>query len=155
MTINFKNTAEVWFISHWLTLVHEVSTCFLVHFDNYKLHSNMDIMAKLKAYISRKPIPPFFFGSHNLFQFILCTFFSSLICPHQYFAIIELISLQRFFGSLKRLIEYVDMTCAMDLMRTSLPAFEMVFSFHPVTRLVLWTYSPCSFLPPLASLSIS
>lgn len=65
---------------------------------------------------------------------------------------IELILLQRPFGSLNRLIEYIDMASTTDLIRTSLPAFKMNFSFQLVTHLAILSRSPLKvftlFLPP-------
>ena len=54
-----------------------------------------------------------------------------------YLAIVELIESHRDFGSMKRLIVYVGMACATVLINISLPALEINFSFHPMTRLVI------------------
>ena len=87
--------------------------------------------------MSRKPIPPFFFVVHSFFQFIQCIFLSFFVFPHQYLAIVELIESHRDFGSLKRLIVYVGMAYATVLINISLPALEINFSFHPMTRFVI------------------
>ena len=42
-------------------------------------------------------------------------------------------------GSLNRLKEYIGIAWATVLIRTSLPAFEIVFSFHPITLLVIFS----------------
>ena len=62
---------------------------------------------------------------------------SSLVCPHQYLAKIELIESPTAFGILNRPIEYSGMTCAIVLINTSLPALEISFSFHPITLLLI------------------
>ena len=43
------------------------------------------------------------------------------------------------FGNLKRLIEYVGIACATVWISISRPAFEMIFSFHPLTLLVIFS----------------
>lgn len=96
--------------------------------------------AKLKAWMSLNPIPPFAFGEHNIFQFIQCIFFALFICPHQYLAMVEFIVSHKVFGILKMLMEYVGIACATVLIRISLPAFEINFFFpshHPPCGLFL------------------
>lgn len=44
-------------------------------------------------------------------------------------------SLQSTFRKLNRLIEYIGIACAIDLMRTPLLAFEINFSFQPMILL--------------------
>ena len=51
----------------------------------------------------------------------------------------ELMLSQMEDGSLNRLMEYVGIAWATVLIRTSLPAFEIVFSFHPMTLLVIFS----------------
>ena len=46
----------------------------------------------------------------------------------------DLMSLHRPFGSLNRLIKHVAIACVTVLIRTSLPTFEISFSFQPVTH---------------------
>lgn len=46
------------------------------------------------------------------------------------------------FGILKMLMEHVGIACTTVLIRTSLPAFEIKFSFHPITFLVIFSYKP-------------
>ena len=59
------------------------------------------------------------------------------VCPHQYLAKVELIVSQSHRETLKRLIEYVKIAWAIVLIETFLPALEVYFSFHPITRLVI------------------
>ncbi|KAK4572740.1 hypothetical protein RGQ29_030958 [Quercus rubra] len=63
--------------------------------------------AKLKAWMSQKPIAPFFFGVHNFFQLIQWIFFSSFVCPHQYFANVEFMVSHSALGILNLPIVYV------------------------------------------------
>ena len=106
-------------------------------------------IAKLKASTSRKPIPPFFFGVHNFFQFIQWIFMSSLVCLYQYLAKIELIESPTAFGILNRPIEYSGIACAIVLINTSLLALEKSFSFQirkSLERLRLSGMAKISFL---------
>ena len=58
-----------------------------------------------------------------------------LSLPHQYLAHTEFIPSHIALGILKMLIEYVGIAWAIVLIRTSLPALEIFFSFHPITLL--------------------
>ena len=98
-------------------------------------------IARLKAFRSQNPIPHFFLWVHNLFQWIQCTVLSSWFRPHQYLANKKLILSQIDFGSLNNLIEYVGIACATILIRISRPALEINFSFHPITCLVIFSWS--------------
>ena len=63
--------------------------------------------AQLKAWMSQNPIPSFFFGVHNFFQLIQWIFFSSFVCPHQYFVYVEFMISHSTLGILNILIVYV------------------------------------------------
>ena len=103
------------------------------------LHACLESIAKLKEWRSRKPIPPSFFCVQSFFQLIQWIFLSSFVCPHQYFANKELMLSHVDLGNLKMLMAYVGIACAIVLIRTSRPAFEMNFSFHPITHFVIFS----------------
>ena len=42
-------------------------------------------------------------------------------------------------GNLNRRIEYVGIACANIFIKTSHPAFDMNFSFHPITHVVIFS----------------
>ena len=88
-------------------------------------------IASLNFCNSRKPIPPSDLGLHILLH--LTQWIRLLVprWPHQNFLIIASISWQSVIGSLKQLIEYVGMACTTAFKRTSLPAWDRIFSFHP------------------------
>lgn len=94
----------------------------------------------LKAWMSLNPIPLFTFWEHNFFQLIQCIFFTSFVCPHQYLAIVEFMVSHNDFGISKMPMEYVGIACTIVLIRTFLLAFEINFSFHPITFLVIFSY---------------
>lgn len=106
---------------------------------------------QVKGLNIRKAHSSKFLRSHNRFQLSQCIFFSLLVCPHHYFAMTELISRQRAFGSWNKLIEYVGNTCATKYV-TSPPAFEIYFSFQPVIFLAIHSQRSLKvlilFLPP-------
>ena len=52
----------------------------------------------------------------------------------------------RAFGILKIPIVYVGMAWANVLISLSLPTFEMIFSFHPITFLVIYSCRPLNVL---------
>ena len=103
-------------------------------------------IAWLNSWMSLTPISPLSFGVHNMFQFIQWIFFSLRVCPHQYLATVELIPSHTFLGILKMLIVYVGITWTTILIKTSLPAFEIVFSFHPITLFVILSSSSLKVL---------
>ena len=105
----------------------------------HQSHAYFASNAKLKAWMSLKPIPLFAFGEHNFFHFIQCIFFSSFVCPYQYLAMVEFIVSHKVFGILKILMEYVGIAYATVLIRISLPTFEINFSFHPINLLVIFS----------------
>ena len=51
------------------------------------------------------------------------------------------------FGSLNKLIEYVGIACTTMLIRTFCPALKMNFSFRPITRLDIFSWSSLRYLP--------
>ena len=95
------------------------------------LHACFESIAKLKACKSLKPIPPSCLLVHSFFQLTQWIFLSSLFCPHQYFASKELMESHMDLGSLKRFMAYMGIACATVFIRTSRPAFDINFSFHP------------------------
>ena len=68
-------------------------------------HTCFASMARLKAWMSLKPIPPLSFGLYSLLHLIQWIFLSFRVWPYQYFANVELISSQFFFGILNMLME--------------------------------------------------
>lgn len=79
------------------------------------------------------------FCVQSFFQFIQWIFLSSFVCPHQYFASKELMLSHVDLGNLKMLMAYVRIACATVLIRISRPAFEINFSFHPMTHFVTFS----------------
>ena len=94
---------------------------------------------------SWNPIPHSFVV-HSFFQLIQWILCSSCFWPHQYLVRREFILLHMEFGNLKRLMEYVGIACATVWISISRPVFEMNFSFHPLTLLVIFS---CSYLKVL------
>ena len=103
------------------------------------LQDCLESITKLKAWRSGKPIPLSFLLVHSFFQLIQWIFLSSLFFPHQYLASKELMVSHMDLGSLKRLMAYVGISCATVLIRTSWPTFDINFSFHPITCLVIFS----------------
>ena len=62
-------------IEEWLFIMNK-PPCLL------SLHACLANIAKLKADISRNPMPPLSLSLHNFFQLIQWIFFSSLVWPH-------------------------------------------------------------------------
>lgn len=73
-------------------------------------------------------------------------FFSSIVYPYQYFARVELMSSHQVFGILKMPIVYVRIACTTVLISIFHLAFEINFSFHPITHLVIFSLSPLKAL---------
>jgi len=88
-------------------------------------------MASLNLHRSLKPIPPFNFDLHKISHFFQCILRLSPRYPHQNFRIIISISLQRPTGKRKQFMAKVGIAYATALMRTSFPACDSNFSFHP------------------------
>ena len=80
--------------------------------------------------LSKNPKPPSFFGVQTLPQLSHTILVFSLVCPHQNFWTMLVISSHKVFGNLKTLIVYVGIACATALIRNSFPAYESIFSFH-------------------------
>ena len=106
------------------------------------LHACFANRAKLKAWISLKPIPPLPSGLQSFFQLIQWIFFSSFVWPYQYLASVEFSVSHKAFGILKIPIVYVGMTWATILISISLPTFEIKFSFQPITFFVILSCRP-------------
>ena len=114
--------------------------CFTREFVSWViLHACFERITKLKTCKSLKPIPPSCLLVHRFFQLTQWIFLSSLFCPQQYFASKELMESHMDLGSLKRLIAYVGIAYATVFIRTSRPAFDINFSFHPNTRLRIFS----------------
>ena len=94
-------------------------------------HSCFPNIARLKFSISLKPKPPWFFGRQSLFQATQWIFLECPLYPHQNLWIIASMSLHRLLGILKQPIVNVGMACRTALIRTSQPAWDKSFSFHP------------------------
>jgi hypothetical protein len=91
--------------------------------------------ASLNIPNSRRPKPPLVFALHKVFHGSQCIFPLSPSCPYQNLRIKTSISFIKRVGRWKQLIAYVGIAWATDLMRTSRPAWEISFSFHPLSLL--------------------
>lgn len=102
-------------------------------------HPCFSSRAKLKAFKSLNPIPPFALGLHNLSHVIHGIFLSSFFCPHQNRLIMAPSSLHNESGSLKQLMEYVGMAWATAFISVSLPALDSNFPFQPTILFPTWS----------------
>ena len=103
------------------------------------LHPYLARRARLKAFKSLNPIPPFAFGFHKFFHDTQAIFLAFPFCPHQKPPTIEFISKHKESGSLKQFTVYVGVACATAFIRISLPVLDNNFLFQPAIFLPTWS----------------
>ena len=109
-------------------------------------------MARLKACMFQKPIPPWSLDRHIFLQLTYAILFSLAFCPHQKLRIIFSKSWQSVLGSWKQLIVYVGTAWATALIRISLPPIERSLPFQPASFLAtlsLTLANTCVFYFPM------